>query len=200
VKSDKYVVYGDESYLTGVDASDIAEAEPPVPYRAGFTNGRWEYDVDSVLRKLHAEQKDVTITAVYDEIEDAYEEPEIPEPTDTAPALNLYYQLDAENNVGTFTLATGIPTGCVVDSIGVAFFYKGASSFNPMNFDLTINNKITASTFPGYTESGTYIVDVKKFTAAKNWAARGYVTYYENGELKIAYSNQINIINRQQIV
>ena len=190
--------YNDYGYLVGLIEEDIA-AEPPVPYRVGYTNGRWEYDMDEVLTTLRA-GTDVTITAVYDEIEDAYEEPDIPEPTGAESALELYYQLDAENNVGTFTLAAGIPTGCDVDSIGIAFYYKGARSFNPMDFDLTMNNKITASTFPGYTESGTYVVDVKKFTNKNNWAARGYVTYYENGILKTAYSNQINIINRQQIV
>lgn len=35
-------------------------------------------------------------------------------------------------------------------------------------------------------------------TSVYNWAARGFVTYYDtNGNLATEYSNQINIIDRQ---
>lgn len=45
-----------------------------------------------------------------------------------------------------------------------------------------------------------YIVNMNKFTSAYNWAARGFVTYYDaEGNLKTAYSNQVNIVNREQV-
>jgi hypothetical protein len=40
---------------------------------------------------------------------------------------------------------------------------------------------------------------LKKFTDKFNWAVCGYVTYYDNGSLKTAYTNQINIIDRQAV-
>ena len=41
-----------------------------------------------------------------------------------------------------------------------------------------------------------YIVNINKMSSKYNWAARGYVTYYdETGKLVTAYSNQINIID-----
>jgi hypothetical protein len=97
-------------------------------------------------------------------------------------------------------MAAGLPKDCQVESIGIAFYYKKAIAFNPNNFDLNINNKMTTSKFEASNEDGIYTVDVKKFTSYYNWAARGYVTYYDkDSNLKIAYSNQINLIERTQI-
>ena len=41
---------------------------------------------------------------------------------------------------------------------------------------------------------------MNKMTSKYNWAARGYVSYYDaNGNLKTVYSNQVNIVNREQV-
>ncbi len=179
------------------EVATIEDLLPNVPYKLGCTNGRWVYDNATVLQKLQ-NGENVTVTPEYDETD--YENPMIPTPLGDEPALDLYYQLDAENNVGSFTMAAGFPEGCQVESIGIAFYYKKASSFNPIDFDLNINNKLTTSKFEASNEDGIYTVDVKKFTSYYNWSARGYVTYYDkDGNLKVAYSNQINIINREQI-
>lgn len=43
-----------------------------------------------------------------------------------------------------------------------------------------------------------YIINMHNMTSTYNWAARGFVTYYDsNGNLVSEYSNQINIIDRQ---
>ncbi|MBQ9531415.1 MAG: leucine-rich repeat protein [Eubacterium sp.] len=179
------------------EVTTIEELLPNVPYKLGYTNGRWVYDNATVIQKLQ-NGENVTITPEYDETD--YENPVIPTPLGDEPALDLYYQLDEDNSIGSFTMAAGFPTDCQVESIGIAFYYKKASSFNPTNFDLNINNKMTTSKFEASNEDGIYTVDVKKFTSYYNWSARGYVTYYDkDGNLKIAYSNQINIIDREQI-
>ena len=141
---------------------------------------------------------DVTIAPVYDE--SAYEYPEIPTPVDNTPVLKLHYNLNADNNIGSFTMAAGIPQGLHVEAIGVGFYCKKAEDFNPSNFILNINNKMLTSRFDGVESDGIYVVNVGKFTSYYNWCARGYITYYdENNELKTVYSNQINIVDRQQI-
>lgn len=43
-----------------------------------------------------------------------------------------------------------------------------------------------------------YIINMHRMTSTYNWAARGFVTYYDSdGNLVTEYSNQINIIDRQ---
>lgn len=174
----------------------IADLLPELPYAYGKTNGRWEYDEAAVLAALRSGE-DADIIAVYDSGEATL--PSIPTPTDDSPALTLTYSLDADNDVGTFIMAAGIPEGCTVESIGIAFYYKKSASFDPTNFDVNINNKMLTSKFEASNTSDYYTVDVKKFTNKYNWAVRGYVTYYENDNLKTAYTNQINIVNREQV-
>ncbi len=179
------------------EVTTIEDLLPNVPYKLGYTNGRWVYDNAAVLQKLQ-NGENVTVTPEYDETD--YKNPVIPTPLGDEPALDLYYQLDADNNIGSFTMASGFPNDCQVESIGIAFYYKKASAFNPTNFDLNINNKMTTSKFEASNEDGIYTVDVKKFTSYYNWSARGYVTYYDkDGNLKVAYSNQINIIDREKL-
>ena len=179
------------------EVTTIDDLLPNVPYKLGYTNGRWVYDNAAVIQKLQ-NGENVTIMPEYDATD--YENPVIPTPLGDEPALDLYYQLDADNNVGSFTMAAGFTTDCQVESIGIAFYYKKADAFDPTAFDLNINNKMTTSKFEASNEDGIYTVDVKKFTSYYNWSARGYVTYYDkDGNLKVAYSNQINIIDREQI-
>lgn len=174
--------------------TDFEELAPPLPYRLGATEGEWLVEPSS-CKPLLMEGCVVYAYANYN-YPDGYTTHDIQEPSDSEPALDLYYELDSENNVGSFIMTAGIPDDIEVESIGIAFYYKKANLFNPENFDLTINNKILTSKFEASTEDGRYIVDVKNFTDKYNWAARGYVTYYDNGELKVAYTNQINIVDR----
>ncbi|MBQ8076905.1 MAG: hypothetical protein IJ235_00815, partial [Eubacterium sp.] len=59
---------------------------------------------------------------------------------------------------------------------------------------------LTASKFEASSESNYYVLDITKLTSRYNWAVRGYVTYYDASDnLKIAYTNQINLINREQV-
>ena len=187
----------DKTVSEWADVTTIEGLVPDVPYKLGFTNGRWIYNENEVLTRLRSGEN-VVITPEYDATD--YANPIIPTPVGKEPALDLYYKLDADNNVGSFIMATGIPENCEVESIGVAFYCKKASEFDPTDFDVNINNKMLTSKFEPSNESGYYTVDVKKFTNKKNWAVKGYVTYYDqNGNLKTAYSNQINIIDRQQV-
>lgn len=184
----------DKSVSEWSDVTGIADLLPEVPYKLGHTNGRWNYTEEDVLTALQA-GNDVTITPIYDD--STYEYPTVPTPTDSVPVINLYYSLDADNNIGSFTMAAGIPQDLNIEAIGIGFYYKKAASFNPSNFILNINNKMLTSRFDNTDSDGIYIVNINKFTSAYNWCARGYITYYdENNELKTVYSNQINIADR----
>ena len=188
----------DKSVSEWNEVTSIGDLLPEVPYKLGHTNGRWNYTEEDVLTALQV-GNDVTITPIYDD--STYEYPTVPTPTDNVPVINLYYSLDADNNVGSFTMAAGIPQDLNIEAIGIGFYYKKAASFNPSNFILNINNKMLTSRFDNTDSDGIYIVNINKFTSAYNWCARGYITYYdENNELKTVYSNQINIVNREQIV
>ena len=187
----------DKSISEWSEFISIADLLPEVPYKLGHTNGRWNYTEADVLTALQA-GNDVTIAPIYDD--STYEYPTVPTPTGNVPVLNLYYSLDADNNVGSFTMAAGIPQELNIEAIGIGFYYKKAASFNPSNFILNINNKMLTSRFDNTDSDGIYIVNINKFTTAYNWCARGYITYYdENNELKTVYSNQINIVDREQI-
>ena len=169
---------------------------PRVPYSYGYTNGAWDIP-DDTLAKLQSGENIVIIPA-YDELEDVYI-PEAPIAEDI-PALSMYYTYDETNSVGSFVMAVDIPDGCRVESIGTAFYYKEASQFDPSEFILTVNNKALTSKFDDL-EEGVYVTNINKFTSEYNWSARGYVTYYDSeGNLKVSYSNQINIVDIQQIV
>lgn len=175
----------------------IDDLLPEVPYRYGYSNGRWVYDNESVLSKLRAGEN-VVLVPEYDEDDTSLPTPRVPEKEE--PALDLYYKLDADSNVGSFVMAAGIPENCRIESVGIAFYYKKANEFDPTKFELLNNNKMLVSRFNTEKTEDIYIVNMKKFSSTYNWAVRGVVTYYDaDGNLKTAYSNQINIVNREQV-
>ena len=178
------------------EITSIEELLPEVPYRYGYSNGRWVYDNDEVLAKLRAGEN-VSIVAEYDEDDTSLPTP--PTPSGNIPVLDLYYKLDADENIGSFVMTTGIPENCQIESVGMAFYYKNTNQFNPENFELLLNNKMLTSTFD-IDESNIYIANIERFTSKNNWAVRGYITYYDaDGNLKTVYSNQINIVGREQV-
>ncbi|MBQ3904451.1 MAG: hypothetical protein II744_05685, partial [Eubacterium sp.] len=202
VDSGVLVFMTDDGFVAGMvektpvewgDVTDYEELAPPLPYRLGATEGEWNIPNNCRQSLMAGEVIFAYANYIYP---DDYTTHDIQEPTDSEPALDLYYELDSENNVGSFIMTAGIPDDIEVESIGIAFYYKKANLFNPESFDLTINNKILTSKFEASIEDGIFIVDVKNFTNKYNWAARGYVTYYDDGELKVAYTNQINIVDR----
>ena len=177
--------------------TSIEDLLPQVPYKYGYSNGRWVYDNDDILSKLRAGES-VFLIPEYDEDNTSLPTPR--EPENGVPALDLYYKLDADANVGSFVMAAGIPDDCQIESVGVAFYYKKANDFDPTNFELLINNKMLVSRFNTEEIEDIYIVNMNKLTSTYNWAVRGYVTYYDtDGNLKTAYSNQVNIVNREQV-
>ena len=173
----------------------LASLEPDVPFSFGNTNGRWNYNNDAVLLVLAAGRTTV-ITPIYDEAE--ADVPELPN-ADEEPAATLTYVLDENTNIASFLLAVDIPDGCEVEEIGTALYYKKAADFNPTDYELVINDKVLTSKFTD-TEDGVYITNISKFSNTYNWAVRGYITYRDSeGNLKTVYSNQINIVDRQQV-
>lgn len=178
------------------EMTSIEDLLPDVPYRYGYSNGRWVYDNDKVLAKLRAGEN-VSIVAEYDADDTSL--PTSPTPSGNIPVLDLYYKLDADENIGSFVMATGIPENCQIESVGMAFYYKNANQFNPENFELLLNNKMLTSTFE-LDDSNIYIANIDRFTSKNNWSVRGYITYYDaDGNLKTVYSNQINIVGREQV-
>ena len=171
---------------------------PEVPYSLGRADGHWAYDEANVLALL-ANGEDVTIMPIYDSGETP--SPVIPTAYDV-PVINLTYSLndsDENNNVASFIMAVGIPEGIEIKEMGTALYYKKAASFDPTQYELVLNQNVLTSKFSD-NASGIYITNMKKFTSKYNWAVRGYVTYYDaQGNLKTAYSNQINIVNKQQV-
>ncbi len=177
--------------------SSIDDLLPEVPYKYGYSNGRWVYDNDEVLAKLRAGES-VFLIPEYDEDDTSVPTPR--EPVDGVPALDLYYKLNADTNVGSFVMAAGIPDDCRIESVGIAFYYKKANEFDPTKFELLNNNKMLVGRFNTDELEDIYIVNMNKFTSTYNWAVRGFVTYYDaEGNLKTAYSNQVNIVNREQV-
>ncbi|MGN1123779.1 MAG: hypothetical protein ACI4RR_05490 [Eubacterium sp.] len=175
------------------ELSTIADLLPDVPYRYGYSNGRWVYNESDVLERLQAGE-DVTIGAEYDDDNTSFPTPRVA--TDK-PVLDLYYKYDSENTLGSFVMASGFPENIQVESVGIAFYYKDANVFDPTdNFTLLLNNKMLVGRFNIDVLEDIYIVNMKNMTSAYNWAARGFVTYYdENENLVTEYSNQINIID-----
>ncbi|MBQ9531080.1 MAG: leucine-rich repeat protein [Eubacterium sp.] len=162
---------------------------PPVPYQKGYKNGYWDYDEAEVLQKL-ANGEDTVITPKYEF--DWEEEIKIPV-FNNAPVCELHFKEDTDSNVGIFSLAAGIPKNTEITEIGLLFKHGNKESFSSQNTLLMINNTNFNSKFFDKKESGIYVVDVLHFNEY-NWAARGYINYLdENGKLKTAYSNQINI-------
>ena len=177
--------------------TSIESLLPDVPYKLGYENGVWSYDNTDVLNALRSGEN-VVILPQYDETD--YENPVAPEPEGDEPVLELYYQYDADKRVGSFIMAAGIPDGCEIESIGITLYYDKAANFNPSDFILNLNNKLTTSKFNVEDKDSIYIVDINNMSSNYNWAVKGYVTYYDNGgNLKIAYTNQINIVDRQEV-
>lgn len=177
--------------------TSIEDLLPQVPYKYGYSNGKWVYDNDEVLAKLRAGES-VFLIPEYDEDDTSLPTPR--ESENGVPALDLYYKLDADANVGSFVMAAGIPDDCQIESVGIAFYYKKANEFDPTKFELLINNKMLVSRFNTKEIEDIYIVNMDKLTSTYNWAVRGYVTYYDaDGNLETAYSNQVNIVNREQV-
>ena len=169
--------------------TNLNEILPPVPYQKGYKNGYWNFDENKVLSKL-INGEDVEITPEYEF--DWEEEIAIPE-FDKIPVCELHFREDADNNVGIFTLAAGIPESTEVKEIGIIFKHGNKESFNPDEYNLMLNNSSFNSKFFKKEESGIYVVDVLKLNYF-SWSARGYINYIdESGNLKTAYSNQINI-------
>lgn len=175
----------------------LADLLPEVPYRYGYTATGWDCDQNAVLEKLRSGQN-VTLLPTY-----TADDTSLPTPSpakDGVPVLELYYKLDEKNDVGSFVMAAGWPDYLDIQSVGVAFYYKDAADFDPTGFTLLLNNKMLASNFNTDSLEETYVVNIKKLSNRYNWAARGYVNYYDqNGKLQTVYSNQINLIAREQV-
>ena len=177
------------------EVTSINDLLPEVPFRFGYSNGRWAYDEQEVFSKLQAGE-DVVIGAEYDEDDASFPTPSVAK---DKPVLELYYKYNEENTLGTFMMAAGFPENIKVESVGIAFYYKKADLFDPRdNFTLLLNNKMMIGRFNTEHLEDIYIINMHKMTSTYNWAARGFVTYYDsNGNLVTEYSNQINIIDRQ---
>ncbi len=162
---------------------------PAVPFHYGGTNGHWDYDNAAVLAALAAGE-DVTVYAAYTERE--VTEPALPVPTEGIPVLTLTLDVNNNSYVGSYIMALGVPDGCEIVEKGIAFKYSASDSFHPSSFDLTLDNKTTTSKFNTEEDSGTYVVNVRRFTNY-SWAAKAYATYYDGeGVLRVAYSEQVN--------
>lgn len=152
------------------ELSSISDLLPEVPYRYGYSNGRWVYDEQEILLKLQSGEN-ALITAEYDENDASLPTPRTA--TDT-PLLDLYYKYDNNNHVGSYVMAAGFPQDIQVESVGIAFYYKNADCFDPTeNFILLMNNKMLVSRFNTDVLEDIYIVNMKKMTSTYNWAVRG---------------------------
>ena len=170
---------------------------PDVPYRYGYSNGRWVYDNEEVLSKLKAGQ-DVSLTPVYDKNDLSLPNP--PLPNGDTPVLDLHYNFDDSENVASFVMATGFPENIKIETIAIAFYYGEAEVFDPTKFEVLVNNKMFISRFNTDEIGHIYISNMRELSLTHNWAVRGYVTYYDsNGNLKTVYSNQVNIVNREKV-
>ncbi|WP_454969434.1 leucine-rich repeat protein [Eubacterium sp.] len=177
--------------------TSIAELVPEVPYRYGYINGRWAFDEAEILAKLQAGE-DVSVVAEYDK--GGTELPTPPVAENGVPALELHYNYDDDKQTGSFIMGVGIPENCNVESLGILFYHKDAEKFDPTNFTLLINNKMTAGKYNAGKSSGLCIANMRNFSSSDNWAVRGYISYYDaENNLVTVYSNQINVINRQQV-
>ena len=174
------------------EVGTINDLLPDVPFKYGCKNGRWEYDEADVLSKLRSGEN-VNIVSAYDKGE--FTVPSARK-AEGKPALDLYYKYDDESGIGSFIMTTGFPENIKVESVGIAYYFKAADSFNPKDYILTLNNKVRTSKFGMDKLYDYYIMNMKNINNRNNWSVRGYVAYYDsNNNLKVEYSNQINIIN-----
>lgn len=172
---------------------DISYLLPEVPYSYGKTNGRWNYDNDSVLSSLR-NGNNVGILAIYDGdgVQDSIYDNDGVNPNGV---LKFDYNSDAEQ--GSFIMSISIPESYEVNSIGVAFRY-GKDDFDPTKIMLNLNNKNVVSQFDPVNLENTYIVNTK--TTGRSWAAVGYVNYFdEDGNIKTYYTNQVNVVNNESV-
>lgn len=174
--------------------TDLAALAPAIPYHYGYTNGRWVIPSDT-LQSLAAGEFEF-LYPTYDEAESNL--PSISAPADDTIRLELHYQYDAAAKVGSFIMNSALPDGVIPESIGTLFYYQKASTFDPTLFYVNNNNKMMVSRFDDVTDE-IFITNMKKMTATYNWAVRGFANYYENGELKTVYSNQVNIVRTTDI-
>ena len=177
--------------------TSIESLLPEIPYSYGYTNGYWDYTDEAALAALQ-NGEDYTVHAVYEEAEvPVYDKPVAED--STVPVAALHYTYDAAANVGNFVMMADVPEDCEYEEIGIAFYYKKTDVFNPTAFRLTLNNKMVTSRFTELNEEGAYVVNFKKMKDDTAYAARGYISYYDSeGALKIAYTDQINILNFEQ--
>lgn len=174
------------------EVGTINDLLPDVPFKYGCKNGRWEYDEADVLSKLRSGEN-VNIVSTYDKGE--FTVPSARK-AEGKPALDLYYKYDDESGIGSFIMTTGFPENIKVESVGIAYYFKAADSFNPKDYILTLNNKVSTSKFGMDKLYDYYIMNMKNINDRNNWSVRGYVAYYDsNDNLQVEYSNQINIIN-----
>ncbi len=186
-------------------ASDWLEVEdyeaffPKVPYKYGYTNGRWVYTERNFIDLENG--YNIDIYPEYDAVD--VQLPELPALADlTVPSLSLTYVYDGSNNesVGTFIMASNVSTSCRIETIGIAYIKLPAAEFDPTDVNLIVNNQVTTARFPGVSDSGLYILNVRNLSRKNNWAVKGYMTYLDTyGRLRIAYTNQINIVNKTAI-
>ncbi len=180
--------------------TSIESLLPAVPYKYGYTNGRWSYNQIMILSELKA-GRNATVTPVYDSL--GITLPEKPISSDgITPSVTLSYELvnTGEKYVGSYIMAADIPDVSRIVEIGTCFYKGKAAEFNPTDFILTINNRTLVSKYEGVNDSGIYITNINSLTSKYNWSARGYITYYNsNGILSTAYSNQINVIDKQSV-
>ncbi len=175
--------------------SDVAALIPEVPYRYGSTDGHWVCSQSDWLTLLQ-QGEDIVFTAAYTDVNRPDDADLPPVNSNGVPNLTLTSSYDEESNVCTYIMGAGIDENCHIVSVGIAFYYGKPSAFAPETVFVTLNNKMTTSKFEVSAESNYYIVNVKKFNRY-NWAAKGYVTYYDSyGVLRTAYSEQINILNK----
>ena len=175
--------------------TSLASLLPDVPFKYGCTAGQWSYDEAQVLATLSA-GNDAVITPVYTE---GGSLPSVPTAAEI-PQVTLSFSYDETADRGSFVMVAGIPQGCVIESIGTAFYYSNEEGFNPQSLVLDINNRLLTSKFDGIDETGVYITNFTRFSNTAAWAAVGYVTYYDSQNvLRAAYSNQINIINCETV-
>ncbi len=175
-----------------ISVASLSDILPEVPYSYGASSGYWSYNENDVLSLLTS-GNNVTISAVYERAIDASKLPERPYAAADVPVINLAFDNDTQNDIGVFIMAYDVPENCTVYSKGMAVSYGKPDKFSPSDIELTVNNKMRTSKFD--TNEDIYILDIEHFSGF-NWAVRGYVTYYDtNGNLKTAYSNQINITN-----
>ncbi len=180
--------------------SSVEDLLPSVPYKYGYTNGRWSYNQIAVLSELRA-GRNATITPAYDSLGVTLPKQPV-SPDGITPAVTLTYELvnTGEKYVGSYIMAADIPDASSVVEIGTCYYKGLASDFNPLSFNLTINNKTLVSKYEGINNEGIYITNINGLTSKYNWSARGYVTYYNSdGKLATAYSNQINVIDKAAV-